>query len=89
MKAQPTSQAIADMVTEAQWRALEDTARSGIPAEYLDSVDLEQLTGTPASTWRYWAHIGSGPPSFKLGRRRVWKRSTVMAWLEAQEGASA
>ena len=58
-------------------------------AEYLDSLDLERLTGTPASTWRYWAHIGSGPPSFKLGRRRVWKRSTVLAWLEAQEGASA
>jgi predicted DNA-binding transcriptional regulator AlpA len=55
---------------------------------YLDSVDLEELTGTPASTWRYWAHIGSGPASFKLGRRRVWKKSTVLAWLESQEKAA-
>ena len=69
-------------------RDLEADARAAL-SEYLDSVDLEELTGTPASTWRYWAHIGSGPASFKLGRRRVWKRSTVMAWLEAQEGASA
>jgi predicted DNA-binding transcriptional regulator AlpA len=61
-------------------------------AEYLSAVELEQLTGTPASTWRYWAHLGSGPPSFKLGRRRVWKRSTAMAWLEnleAQDSPSA
>jgi prophage regulatory protein len=55
--------------------------------EYLDSDDLEKLTGTKASTWRYWAMIGEGPASFKLGRRRVWKRSEVMAWLAEQEKA--
>jgi prophage regulatory protein len=57
--------------------------------QYLDSVDLEEMTGTPASTWRYWAHIGSGPTSFKLGRRRVWKKTAVLQWLEDQEKASA
>jgi len=57
--------------------------------EYLTATQLEQITGTPASTWRYWAHIGSGPPSFKLGRRRVWRRSIVDAWLKAQEAAGA
>jgi len=56
-----------------------------VNTDYLDSTQLEELTGTPASTWRYWAHIGSGPPSFKLGRRRVWKRSTVLSWLEGLE----
>lgn len=56
--------------------------------EYLSCTDLETLTGTKASTWRYWASIGEGPASFKLGRRRVWKRSTVLAWLERQEAAS-
>jgi prophage regulatory protein len=58
-----------------------------VQAEYMTAADLEALTGTPESTFRYWAHIGSGPPSFKLGRRRVWKRSLVMAWLESQETA--
>ncbi|MEZ0363379.1 helix-turn-helix transcriptional regulator [Mycobacterium sp. pUA109] len=58
-------------------------------SEYLDSQDLESLTGTKASTWRYWAMIGEGPVSFKLGRRRVWKRSTVLAWLESREKATA
>jgi prophage regulatory protein len=59
--------------------------KDGATKEFLNSTDLEQLTGTPASTWRYWAHIGSGPESFKIGRRRVWKRSTAMAWLEAAQ----
>ena len=58
-------------------------------SEYLSCNDLEKLTGTKASTWRYWAMIGAGPTSFKLGRRRVWKRSTVMEWLASQEAASA
>jgi hypothetical protein len=48
---------------------------------------LEDWTGTPASTWRYWAHIGTGPASLKIGRRRVWKRSTMLAWLAQQEVA--
>jgi len=57
--------------------------------EFLDSFDLERLTGTPSSTWRFWASNGSGPASFKLGRRRVWRRDTVLAWLASQEQASA
>jgi predicted DNA-binding transcriptional regulator AlpA len=60
-----------------------------VESEYLDSLDLEKLTGTAASTWRYWATIGQGPASFKLGRRRVWKRDVVLAWLEHQEAATA
>lgn len=57
--------------------------------EFMTADDLERFTGRPASTWRYFAHIGSGPPSFKIGRRRVWRTSVVLAWLEAQEAASA
>lgn len=53
--------------------------------EYLSALDLEKWTGTKASTWRYWASIGQGPASFKLGKRRVWKRSAVLAWLADQE----
>ncbi|WAJ43131.1 helix-turn-helix domain-containing protein [Mycobacterium sp. Aquia_216] len=53
--------------------------------ELLTAEDLEVLTGTPRSTFRYWAHIGRGPASFKIGRRRVWRRSVVMSWLAEQE----
>lgn len=53
--------------------------------QYLSAEDLEAMTGTPKSTWRYWAHIGTGPASHRLGRRRVWKRDTVTQWLAEQE----
>ncbi len=62
-------------------------------SEYLDSKGLEGLTGTKASTWRYWDMSGTGPqgfpPGFKIGRRLVWRRAAVQEWLAAQENASA
>jgi predicted DNA-binding transcriptional regulator AlpA len=59
-----------------------------VATDYMTADELEELTGTRASTFRYWASIGEGPASFKLGRRRVWKKSTVLAWLESQETAA-
>ncbi|ANS29375.1 hypothetical protein R1CP_23535 [Rhodococcus opacus] len=57
--------------------------------EFLNSTQCEQLTGTPESTWRYWASIGKGPASFKLGRRRVWRKSAILAWIAEQEQAAS
>lgn len=53
--------------------------------EFWQAKQCAAATGTPEATWRYWAHIGQGPVSFKLGRRRVWRKSVVMAWIAAQE----
>jgi prophage regulatory protein len=76
-------------IAEAKRAELENQARAATAApEYLGSVDLEKLTGTKASTWRYWAMIGEGPASFKLGRRRVWKRDVVLAWLDERQKAA-
>jgi prophage regulatory protein len=55
---------------------------------FLGALDLEKLTGTKASTWRYWASIGEGPASFRLGLRRVWKKSVALGWLAEQEVAA-
>ena len=76
-------------IQEAVRRALEDSVRAAPPSDYVDAEDLEQMTGTPKATWRYWASIGQGPRSFKLGRRRVWRKADVMAWIDEQEKASA
>ena len=54
-------------------------------SEYIDARGLEELTGTKASTWRYWDVIGQGPPSFKLGKRRLWRLSVVQEWLAKLE----
>jgi predicted DNA-binding transcriptional regulator AlpA len=61
---------------------------SEVDSELIDSLDLEKLTGTKASTWRYWAMLGTGPASFKLGRRRVWRKADVLAWIAAQQAAT-
>jgi hypothetical protein len=53
--------------------------------EYVYAEGLEDLTGIPAGTWRYWASVGQGPESIRLGRRRVWKLTVVREWLAAQE----
>jgi hypothetical protein len=55
--------------------------------DYLDATQLQAMTGTKASTWRYWASIGQGPASFRLGKRRVWRRDVALEWLAKQETA--
>jgi prophage regulatory protein len=69
--------------------------------DFLDGVKLEVLTGTKAATWRYWAFLDRHadpdnpdaprlcPPSFKIGRRRVWKKEVVLQWLAEQEKAAS
>lgn len=66
-----------------------DNLVSATDKDIVDAPELEIMTGTKASTWRYWAHIGSGPPSFRLGRRRVWRKSDVLAWIATQEAATS
>lgn len=52
--------------------------------------DLEKLTGIKASTFTYWAWCDEhkdrkpiGPPSFKVGSRRLWKRDAFLEWFNA------
>ena len=52
--------------------------------DLLTTADVAALTRAPVSTVRYWRHLGSGPRSFRLGRRVVYLRSDVDAWIAAQ-----
>ncbi len=36
---------------------------------------------TVPGTVRYWRHVGKGPRSFKVGRRVLYEREDVQAWL--------
>lgn len=41
-------------------------------------------------TLRYWRHVGSGPPSIKVGRGVRYRQSDVDAWLaDNTKGAEA
>ena len=46
------------------------------------------MTGATPGTLRYWRANGEGPPSFKMGRRVVYRRSEVEKWIAEQEAAT-
>jgi predicted DNA-binding transcriptional regulator AlpA len=56
--------------------------------DLLTTAEVVAITRAPASTIRYWRHVGTGPRSFRLGRRVVYRRRDVLAWIakcEVQE----
>ncbi len=50
--------------------------------DYLTTTEVADLCRTSAETVRYWRHLGKGPASFKCGRRVLYARDDVAAWLE-------
>lgn len=51
----------------------------------MSAAQLQAEFGIPLATWLTWAHRGTGPRSFNVGRRRVWRRSVVLDWFAEQE----
>jgi predicted DNA-binding transcriptional regulator AlpA len=50
-------------------------------------LTLEQfaeLVNTPVNTVRFWRQTGYGPKSARIGRRVMYRRAEVDAWLDAQ-----
>lgn len=57
--------------------------------EFMTTPQVSEEYGVPEATLRYWRHRGEGgPPSFRLGRRVVYRRAEVDRWLSAQESAT-
>jgi predicted DNA-binding transcriptional regulator AlpA len=57
--------------------------------ELMTTAEVAELVRAPASTVRYWRHLGSGPKGFRLGRRVVYARSDVEDWIRQQQAAQA
>jgi len=57
--------------------------------EYMTTAEVAEMLRTPAETVRYWHHVGKGPASFKLGRRRLYAREDVEQFIADARGASA
>ncbi len=55
--------------------------------ELMTVEEVAEELRTPAPTIRYWIHRGEGPRSFKIGRRRMFRRQDVDAWLMEQINA--
>lgn len=56
--------------------------------ELMTTAEVSELARTPEETLRYWRHIGKGPRSFKVGRRVLYRREDVRAWLDEQYAQS-
>lgn len=58
--------------------------------EYLTETEVSGATRVPVNTLRYYRSIGKGGPKhFKLGRRVLYARSDVEAWIDAARNAEA
>lgn len=53
--------------------------------DFVTLAEAADLLRTPAGTLRYWRHIGIGPRSLRLGRRVLYRRRELDAWVHEQE----
>jgi DNA-binding transcriptional MerR regulator len=53
-------------------------------SELLTIGEAAQLLRAPVATLRYWRHLGTGPHSFRVGRRVVYRRDDLHIWIDAQ-----
>jgi predicted DNA-binding transcriptional regulator AlpA len=58
-----------------------------ISTELLTTAEVAVITRAPVATVRYWRHLGTGPKSFRVGRRVVYRRHEVEQWLSEREMA--
>ncbi|SDY51607.1 DNA binding domain-containing protein, excisionase family [Modestobacter sp. DSM 44400] len=52
--------------------------------ELLTISEAAELVRAPVATLRYWRHLGTGPRSFRLGRRVLYRRDDLRAWIDTQ-----
>ena len=52
--------------------------------EHLTTEEVAAITRSARNTVLWWRHVGRGPRSFKVGRRVLYKRADVEAWLSEQ-----
>ncbi len=53
--------------------------------EYLTTAEVAAHLRTAPSTCRYWRATNTGPAGFRVGRRVLYRRSEVDAWIRARE----
>ncbi|MGH3406456.1 MAG: helix-turn-helix transcriptional regulator [Streptosporangiaceae bacterium] len=49
--------------------------------------EVAEITRMSESTIRWLRHKGEGPPGFKMGRRLLFRRGEVLAWIKQCERA--
>ena len=57
--------------------------------QLLTITEAAELLRAPVATLRYWRHLGSGPRSFRLGRRVLYRRDDLDDWIDARRESGA
>jgi len=58
--------------------------------EYMTTAEVAELLRIPSETLRYYRAVGNkGPRSFKVGRRVLYARADVEAFIAEARGTSA
>ena len=52
--------------------------------ELLTITEAADLVRAPVATLGYWRHLGTGPRSFRLGRRVLYRRDDLHDWIAQQ-----
>ena len=62
---------------------------AGHEPQLLTITEAAELLRAPVATLRYWRHLGTGPRSFRLGRRVLYRADDLRNWVDAQHGQVA
>jgi hypothetical protein len=52
---------------------------------WMDEEETAALLHVPKGRLRYWRSKRTGPPFSKAGRKVLYERGAVLAWLRAQQ----
>ncbi|SFG89549.1 Helix-turn-helix domain-containing protein [Streptomyces mirabilis] len=58
-------------------------------AAFLNLPKAAEYLGISPNTLYVWRHRRQGPPSFRMGRRVMYRITTLDAWVRAQEQADS
>lgn len=58
-----------------------------VDAELLTVKDVAAMLGVAENTVWNWRHAGEMAPATKIGRRVLWRRSEIEAWLDTRTEA--
>ena len=56
--------------------------------QLLTTAEAADVLRAPVATLRYWRHLGTGPNSFRLGRRVLYRRADLRTWIDARADQS-
>ena len=55
------------------------------PDDLLTTQEVADLLRTTPSTLRHWRYTGTGPVGVRIGKRVLYRRHAVEAWVESLE----